>query len=118
MNGQRDQLSIQLHLACPQAAPTRVITLSSHFAEPFHPEDWAAAWASQPEELSYWIASESVDGDVPEGIVGTFFRNGPANFERGNEAYAHILDGDGYVSAWTFHEDGFVHFQSKYVRTR
>ena len=58
-----------------------------------------------------------MEGTLPQAVVGTFFRNGPANFERGNEAYAHILDGDGYVSAWTFHEDGEVHFQSKYVRT-
>ena len=42
----------------------------------------------------------------------------PADAERGEHAYAHPLDGDGYVCAFSFNADGRVHFRSRFVRTR
>lgn len=41
-----------------------------------------------------------------------------ASAERGEHAYAHPLDGDGYVCAFSFNADGRVHFRSRFVRTR
>lgn len=39
-------------------------------------------------------------------------------FERGEQKYEHMLDGDGYVCAFSFNEEGRMHFRSAYVRTR
>ena len=42
----------------------------------------------------------------------------PGRFERGQQKYAHVLDGDGYVCSFSFNEQGRVYFRSAYVRTR
>eukprot|EP00884_Botryococcus_braunii_P008783 jgi/Botrbrau1/17906/Bobra.50_1s0007.1 len=78
--------------------------------------DFAGAFRSQPEEYDYWI--DSIEGEIPETLRGTLFRNGPGNFERGGQLYAHMLDGDGYICRFSFHDDGRVHFRSRYVQTR
>lgn len=39
-------------------------------------------------------------------------------FERGDQKYEHMLDGDGYVCSFSFNGEGKVHFRSAYVRTR
>lgn len=44
----------------------------------FRAEDWAAAFTSQKSEFEYWL--DEVEGEVPEALRGTLFRNGPANF--------------------------------------
>ena len=44
----------------------------------FRAEDWAAAFTSQKAEFEYWV--DEVEGEVPEALRGTLFRNGPANF--------------------------------------
>ena len=42
---------------------------------------------------------------------------GSCHAEIGEHAYAHPLDGDGYVLAFSFNADGRVHFRSRFVRT-
>jgi len=42
---------------------------------------------------------------------------GGGHAEIGEHAYAHPLDGDGYVLAFSFNADGRVHFRSRFVRT-
>eukprot|EP00959_Pyramimonas_sp_CCMP1952_P235515 4921869-Pyramimonas_sp.AAC.1 len=37
--------------------------------------DWRAGYASQPNEHDYWI--DEIEGEIPHGLVGTYFRNGP-----------------------------------------
>ncbi|BDA50633.1 Apocarotenoid-15,15'-oxygenase [Coccomyxa sp. Obi] len=78
--------------------------------------DWAAAFRTQPDEFDYWIYN--IDGNIPDFLKGSLFRNGPGNFERGGQQYHHMLDGDGYVSRFCFAGDNQVHFRSRYVRTR
>jgi all-trans-8'-apo-beta-carotenal 15,15'-oxygenase len=51
------------------------------------------------EEHSYW---PEVEGTIPPALVGTLFRNGPGRFERGGKRYAHMLDGDGLVTRFSF----------------
>ena len=77
--------------------------------------DWAAAFESQLGEYSY---RPRVEGALPPWLRGTLFRNGPSRFERGGRRYAHMLDGDGAVAAFTFDGEGGVHFRSRFVRTR
>lgn len=78
--------------------------------------DWAAAFTSQFDEYEYYVTE--IEGEVPATLRGTLFRNGPGRFERGEQKYEHMLDGDGYVQSFSFGDDGSVFFRSKYVRTK
>ncbi|KAL0018897.1 hypothetical protein WJX77_004984 [Trebouxia sp. C0004] len=72
----------------------------------YQSSDFAAAFTSQQKEYDYWITE--IEGQVPESL----------RFERGEQKYAHVLDGDGYVTSFSFNQEGNIHFQSAYVRTR
>ena len=58
-----------------------------------------------------------VEGEVPSGLHGTLFRNGPGRFTRGTTRFAHPFDGDGYVVATRF-ADQAVHVRSRFVQPR
>ncbi|RQW76904.1 MAG: dioxygenase, partial [Geobacter sp.] len=57
-----------------------------------------------------------VEGEVPAGLRGTFYRNGPALFDRGEIRKRALFDGDGMVQAFLFH-DGGVRYRNRFVRT-
>ncbi|MDP9120853.1 MAG: carotenoid oxygenase family protein [Acidobacteriota bacterium] len=67
-----------------------------------------------PEEGSWRLAARQ--GEVPPGIRGTCYSNGPARFGRGAMRYRHWLDGDGMVSALRFDSEG-VGFCNRFVRS-
>lgn len=58
-----------------------------------------------------------VEGRLPDGLRGSFFRNGPGRFERDGERYQHWFDGDGFAQAWRI-GDGKVSHQGRFVDTR
>ena len=80
---------------------------------------WSKAFESQREELDYFVREECIEGDLPRDLRGSFFRNMPALFERGDppQRFGHYLDGDGKVARLTI-ADGRVHFANRFVRTR
>ncbi len=78
--------------------------------------DWAQQYVSVKGEYFYWI--DEVEGIIPEDLVGSLFRNGPARFDRGGQKYASLLDGDGYISRFTFLGDQKCHYAGKFVRTK
>ena len=51
----------------------------------------------------------TVEGRMPAGLRGTFYRNGPAGFERGGVRYQHWFDGDGMVHAFNIEPRGVIH---------
>lgn len=59
-----------------------------------------------------------IDGEVPAGLRGSYYLNGPARFGRGQQRYRHWLDGDGMVCALHFGHEGekSVRFVNRYVR--
>ena len=63
------------------------------------------------QERSYWI--DEIEGQVPKGLVGTYFRNGPGLIQEGR----HVFDGDGMVFRIAFPGDGRAHFRNRFVRT-
>lgn len=73
------------------------------------------ALMSAPPEDSY--AVERIDGQLPAGLRGVFYLNGPGRFERGGIRYTHWLDGDGLACAVRFDARG-AHVTHRYVRTR
>lgn len=58
----------------------------------------------------------AVRGRWPAGLSGTFFRNGPALFERGGERYRHWFAGDGMVQRFACSPRGVSH-TGRFVRT-
>jgi len=65
------------------------------------------------EEYSY---EARVEGKLPDGLRGTLYRNGPGLFDRGGLRKRNLLDGDGMVQSFRFHERG-VHYRNRFVRT-
>ncbi len=66
-------------------------------------------------ERSYEV--RDVEGKVPEFVRGTYYSNGPSRHAIGPLRYRHLLDGDGMVRSLRF-EDGRIHFQNRFVRSR
>lgn len=66
-------------------------------------------------ETSYDVTD--IKGRVPEWVRGDYYINGPARFVRGGQRYRHWLDGDGFVAALHFTDQG-VRFVSRFVQTR
>lgn len=60
---------------------------------------------------------EPSQGEVPAGLRGSYYLNGPANLQRGEFRYRHWLDGDGFVRAVHF-DEGRAELVSRFVRTR
>lgn len=58
----------------------------------------------------------TIEGCLPADINGVFYRNGPANFERGDQRYTHPFEGDGMIQSFTF-ADGKITHQGKFVQT-
>ncbi|KAL3146000.1 hypothetical protein ABBQ38_015360 [Trebouxia sp. C0009 RCD-2024] len=103
-------------IAAPElGTPDSIAGTAAGYPGRYQNTDWAAAFTSQFQEYDYWTTK--VEGRIPETLRGTLFRNGPGRFERGGQKYEHMLDGDGYVCAFSFSGDGRMHFRSSYVKT-
>ena len=60
----------------------------------------------------------TVEGTLPKGFVGTYFRNGPnARYPAEPGEPFHYFDGDGMVASFCINEDGNVYFSHTWVRT-
>lgn len=57
-----------------------------------------------------------LSGQLPAGLRGTIFRNGPARFERGGRRVGHLFDGDGAILRVGFDGTG-ASGSYRYVRT-
>ncbi len=67
-------------------------------------QDWRHAFQDLPREHGF--ERLRVEGRIPEDLVGTLYRNGPALFELFGRRYGHWFDGDGAVSAVRFGPHG------------
>jgi all-trans-8'-apo-beta-carotenal 15,15'-oxygenase len=61
-----------------------------------------------------------VEGDLPSGLRGTLYRNGPARFARGGRMYGHSFDGDGMVLRFAIGavDQRRIRYRNRFVRTR
>lgn len=62
----------------------------------------------------------TIEGSLPTELRGgTFFRNGPGNFERGEQRYKHVIDGDGLILRISFPDGDSDTFEAlaRFVRT-
>ncbi|CAB9498076.1 Apocarotenoid-15,15'-oxygenase [Seminavis robusta] len=99
--------------------------------------DWRKAWYSYQSppsnpnlidndtgEAFYEISEDSIEGTLPEDLVGTLYRNGAGKLGVGGERVQHVMDGDGLISQidiGPYHENKQqrrVTFRSKFVQTK
>ncbi len=75
---------------------------------------WLSGLAqSMTEEHDYY---PEIEGELPAALQGTLYRNGPGRFDLGGMRKRHLLDGDGMIQAFDFH-DGKVRYRNRFVRT-
>ena len=78
------------------------------FASGLRQHPWLAGWKSvQSEALGPSVLE--VEGRLPDGLVGTLYRNGPAWTERAGFRYEHWFDGDGMVQGWRLQGNRIIH---------
>ena len=66
-------------------------------------------------ERDGWLGD--VRGRIPDELVGTLYRNGPACWYHASGFRAeHAFDGDGLITRFSF-EGGRVHHRNRFVRT-
>jgi Lignostilbene-alpha,beta-dioxygenase and related enzymes len=58
-----------------------------------------------------------VEGEWPDWLEGTLIRNGPAQFEVGDEDYNHWFDGHAMLHAFRM-RDGTVAYRNRFVRSQ
>ena len=66
---------------------------------------WARALAQPAQEFPATLLSPLV-GEIPPGLRGTLYRNGPGRIQRGEQRVGHWFDGDGAILRVQFAEDG------------
>lgn len=57
-----------------------------------------------------------IEGRLPAGLRGRYFRNGPGLMQRGAQRYRHWFDGDGLVQSWAL-SDGRASHRARFVQT-
>jgi len=58
-----------------------------------------------------------VEGDLPDWLSGTLIRNGPAQFEVGDQDYNHWFDGHAMLHAFRV-ADGTVSYRNRFLQTQ
>ena len=76
---------------------------------------WANALANSATEFGP-VALSVISGAIPEGLRGSFYRNGPAQLERSGERIRHWCDGDGGILGIHFKAEGATGVY-RYVQT-
>ncbi|MBD2775215.1 carotenoid oxygenase family protein [Iningainema tapete] len=76
---------------------------------------WAGALAQPAQEFPH-TQLQILSGEIPAGIRGTLYRNGPARLERGGIHVGHWFDGDGAILAVHFTDAGATGVY-RYVQT-
>jgi all-trans-8'-apo-beta-carotenal 15,15'-oxygenase len=74
----------------------------------------AANWAGFFDTLRECdVAVTDIEGTLPDGLVGTLYRNGPVR----TDSTASFFDGDGMIRAVEIGADGSVRYRARFVQT-
>ncbi len=76
---------------------------------------WAPAVLQNAAEFGP-LSLTCLEGAIPTGLQGSFYRNGPAALERGGQRVGHWFDGDGAILAIHFRDGGATGLY-RYVQT-
>lgn len=77
--------------------------------------DFSAGLNSLTEEKD--IENLPVEGELPDWLRGSLFRNGPALFEAGNRRFNHLFDGQGMLHKFSFDDQG-VSYRNRFIKSR
>ena len=77
-------------------------------------EEWQKGYESLKTEYNYWI--DEIEGQIPQALNGTLFRNGPGLLDINGQPIHHPFDGDGMISAIAL-QDGRAYFHNRFIRT-
>ncbi|EAZ94254.1 carotenoid oxygenase family protein [Crocosphaera chwakensis] len=77
--------------------------------------NWSQAIAKPAEEFPL-KPLPILSGEIPDGLRGTLYRNGPGRLERGDQKVGHWFDGDGAILAIHLTEEGAT-ATYRYVQT-
>lgn len=81
------------------------------------PADLRSLGASEAQRIEHGDYTAPVEGELPEGLTGTLYRNGPGRWEdHTGRPLHHLFDGDGMISAFRI-QSGEVRYRNRYVRT-
>lgn len=105
------EVAASLFLTGCAASPPVKKGVFEDFGDPERP--YLGLATSLREEHNY---QARVEGRIPEQMRGTLYRNGPGLFDRGGLRKRNLLDGDGMVQSFRFH-DGGVQYRNRFVRT-
>ncbi|HIK29388.1 MAG: carotenoid oxygenase family protein [Oscillatoriaceae bacterium SKW80] len=83
--------------------------------QPLQKTTWAKAIASPAAEFNS-TPLKITKGEIPAGLRGSLYRNGPARLKRGSQSVAHWFDGDGAILAIHFTGTGATGVY-RYVQT-
>ena len=78
---------------------------------------WHAGYQNAPAAGFEPAPMKLVYGKVPAGLKGSLYRNGPAQFQHGEDFATHWFDGDGFVHRIAI-EDGQAVHSGKFVQTQ
>jgi all-trans-8'-apo-beta-carotenal 15,15'-oxygenase len=96
------------------AAQANPATFKSQFARAAALDPRLTPFRGAAQDL--YCEALSIEGKLPAELRGRFYRNGPANFERGDERYQHWFDGDGMVQQFSFDGKAVSH-RGRFVQT-
>lgn len=60
--------------------------------------------------------AQLIHGQMPSGLSGTLYRNGPGRFSRQGWRYRHWFDGDGFIQSWQL-ANGRVSHRGQFTQT-
>ncbi|WP_417316673.1 carotenoid oxygenase family protein [Emcibacter sp.] len=90
------------------------LSVQQAFHKSLQKNPWLLGHANVEQERD--VHELKLEGKIPEGFEGTFYRNGPALQERGGIRYAHLFEGDGMIRAFRF-GGGKVSYRDRFVKT-
>jgi all-trans-8'-apo-beta-carotenal 15,15'-oxygenase len=89
-------------------------TVAASVTESTPPVRSAADWAGFFDTVTECDAVVTdIDGRLPDGLVGTLYRNGPGR----RDFVASYFDGDGMIRALTIAGDGSVRYRARFIHT-
>lgn len=80
------------------------------------PQAWHGAFSVPAKEFAN-AALETLSGQIPEGLSGTFYQNGTGRLERGGQPVGHWFDGDGAILRISLSPAGAI-ASYRYVQTQ
>ncbi len=99
----------------PSIGATEVPSWKDAFAQALEDTPWLLAFRSATSDA--FSADAELEGEIPEALSGTLYRNGPAVHEIGDYRYHHWFDGDGMIQAWRINPGRVTH-SAKMIATR